>query len=362
MLSCRYEKYLNRNDMNQGEFLQDFHSYHTACFRAPDSQDLATYRTLGQLDQYNPSPTVVEAIREALATLETWSLLRREQPDMRLGQLCPAHAFLAHGSREAYVDTQRVRDMIDAEYPHTIGGAEALYAGVTGNRQAQLRTSSLWVGGTSQETAAYVAPPSTSLPDLLTSLYSTIEKEHVDPLQYLGIAHSYAFLLLPFAKDNARWVTMWTLTIAQALQLPNHLILPIASGILKHKKSYSTDLMQCSQGNVSAWLNTWRQIITESLQRTADIAWGLTTLWQHLEEQEQAFGKTMHHVPPFFIALCATPYVTLSDIVTITGLTKPNASHFLKRCLKIGLLAPITFEQRNRVYGATEIIRLLGES
>ena len=67
----------------------------------------------------------------------------------------------------------------------------------------------------------------------------------------------------------------------------------------------------------------------------------------------------MHVALRLVDVLFATPYLTLRRATETTGVAKKSAQNTIDKLLAAGLIREITGKQRNRIYCADEILRLL---
>lgn len=337
---------------------KSFHDYVHKMISPPTMISPNLYRRLGRYDvRASTSSGVVVA---ALELLETWSLLRLEHQDLSLAHLCPAGRLLSGYDPQIFKLGERLRILLKEKHIPSIEAAQQLYAAMRDTKDVSFRVDDLWIGGSSVENARYVAPSASHIHNALATICNN--NPAPDILQWLGIAHSYAFLLLPFPRDNARWVGLWTHLLARDKQLPLHGILPFAHGIVHHKLAYGRDLLACAEGQGTAWQRTWEDITDEALTKAETIHEGFESVTASLMKRKALFGKTIKHVPALLELLASTPYVTLGDICAHTKITKPNGSLLIQKCLKARLLKQVTFDHRNRVYVAPDIVRLLSDS
>lgn len=326
----------------------------------PHAHISGLYRRLGRLEMGFADPHIGPLAQSLVLLLETQSILRLEYPDLELMQLFPAGKWFQGHRPEAQSLAQKVMHIIGERYfPVSAEGSLQVYKELKGMDDASFRNDPMWIGGDSVLTARYVAPE----PDQIVPALDSLRLEpREDDIEVLGRLHSYGFLLLPFLKDNARWITLWTHVLARHTGLPSSGFIPYGFGILRHRQEYGRDLLAGAEGNMEAWDKTWLTCFETALTAAEQVLTGARNLLQENLEHEEIFGKSKIRLTTVLRHLCRCPYVTLMDICAMTGLTKPNAATLLKRCVDIGLLKQVTFEHRNRVYEAPMIVHLLAQS
>ena len=321
---------------------------------------LQLYRKLGQLENSFTNPEYGALALHMSVLLEAWAILRLENTDLPLRQLCPAGEVFVDHSADLLQQGKRVMHILTERFfPISSVGAQQLYISIKETDSITFRSQDLWIGGTSTLNARYVAPTAGLIIPSLDSLSSLFETQKIDIVHELGRLHAYSFLLLPFPKDNARWASLWTHALAKQIGLPQTGLLAFTHGILHHRQQYSSDLLACAAGSREAWDATWLQCTERAVDAAILILAGARMLVSSTLQHEESFGKAKKHLRPLLKHLARCPYVNIHDLCAITKLTKPNATHFLNRCLDIGLLKQVTFEHRNRVYVAPSIVQLL---
>lgn len=345
------------------EGLSSFYSFQQSQETPPTNATLPLYRLLGSIEGVQLDPIVSKAVVKSLCLLEVWSLLKLESPDVSFAELCPAREYL-DGYHTAQLEQatilHQIMGALETEKFLSPNGARKLYSMLRGN-EGDFRDHDHWIGGTDITNASYVAPAKERIPGLLSELCTSLSNDSfTNPLLFLGTAHSFSFLLLPFTRDNARWVILWTHALAQQLGMPAHM--PFAYGIGQCKEAYGPDLLACAHGDISSWQQTWLKILQYTLTSMRHIIDTQNALWQHIQQDMPVYGKTGRHVETLYHHLAECPYVTLTDIARLTHLTKPNASTLLSRCLKTGLLKEVTLTKRNRVFICPAVMQALSGS
>lgn len=333
-----------------------------------NSTDLGLYRTLGALDAA-ADDEILRSIQNNLFTLaEVWSLLRLENPDVTLAHLTPAGRHFSGYDYKRFTFSERLREAVQLAVSETLQYAPAatiakkLYALLTGKSDSMIdfRQSDLWIGGAIKEDAAYVAPDATEIDTRLEETLQVLRQEKtVPPLQLLGIAHSYSFLLLPFQEENMKWTALWSLFLSRHLRVPNNLFLPLSYGLFSVRDTYSQGLLSSASTSKENWNKVWESSLSITTEASLRILHLSKTFWNTLQHGEDIFGKAKKHLVPLIMHLTLFPYVTLRDICEITGLTKPNASILIQKAEKIGLLSVATYDKRNRVYVCENLVQIL---
>lgn len=120
------------------------------------------------------------------------------------------------------------------------------YIGVTRDEQG-------WIGGTSPLDAALVTPPPSALPALLADLVAFANRDDVDPVAQVAVAHAQFEVVHPFADGNGRLgrvLVSWLLTRRFALLTPP----PVSARLSADRGGYLAGLTLFRLGGLDAWV------------------------------------------------------------------------------------------------------------
>lgn len=320
------------------------------------------YRSLGVLDHALRTSPHQEALGNLLTAMDVWANLSLDFPDTPPSHLSMAGERLAFFQQEVRAYVERIGETLRLPLDMHRDGLTRFYHQMTGG-QGGLRTTDLWIGGTSLATAQYGAPKAEDLSTFLEGLLAEAVQGGGDsPLENLGVLHQYAFLLLPFPRDNALWIRLWTARVSHSWQIPKVLSLPLSVGLVREKSSYAQDLLGDLSTTEPLWIRRWERICSVSIAAALEAQEGYHALWHRLERARDDFGRSFLHLQKLLPRLAKEPHITLTQIGEITGLTKPNARILLERCEKTGLLSKVTFDARGKIYVCAPLLRLITQS
>lgn len=241
-----------------------------------------------------------------------------------------------------------------------------LLEGVRGGdrRPGVIRDRGVLIGRTGQtyETARFVPPCHTELDPLLVNLVEFLQRGSGLPvLAQIAIAHYQFETIHPFSDGNGRTGRLLiTLMLCQRGVLPEPLL--YLSGFFeRNRMEYYDGLLNVSRRG--AW-NDWLAyfafgVATQARDATirARRLIGLRQSYHHRAAAAVRGSAALRLVDELF----ASPYITLRRATEATGVAKKSAQNTINKLLGAGLIREITGQQRNRVYCADEILRLLDE-
>jgi Fic family protein len=259
---------------------------------------------------------------------------------------------------------------IRAGYPVTLKLLRELHRvlleGVRGGekRPGEFRDGGVLIGRTGQtyETARFVPPCHTTLEPLMVNLVEFLRTGGGLPLlAQLAVAHYQFETIHPFNDGNGRLGRLLVpLMLCERGVLPEPLL--YLSGFFERNRTeYYDGLLSVSRrGAWNEWLAYFAFGVTTQARDAATRARRLIDLRQSYHHRTAAAVRgaaALRLVDEMF----ATPYLTLRRATEATGVAKKSAQNTIDKMLAAGLIREITGKQRNRVYCADEILRLLDE-
>lgn len=241
-----------------------------------------------------------------------------------------------------------------------------LLEGVRGGekRPGEIRDCGVLIRRTGQtyETARFVPPCPTALGPLLLNLVEFLQGGAGLPvLAQLAISHYQFETIHPFHDGNGRVGRLLiTLMLSQRGILPEPLL--YLSGFFEqNRREYYDGLLNVSrQGAWNEWLAFFAFGVATQARDAAARARRLIDLRQSYLHRTAAVVRSPAALR-LIDELFASPYLTLRRATEATGVAKKSAQNSIDRLLAAGLIREITGKQRNRIYCANEIFRLLDE-
>ena len=229
-----------------------------------------------------------------------------------------------------------------------------LLSGVRGADKlpGEFRRTPVWVGSPtdSPDTAAYVPPLPSDLPDLIKDWEEFVNTPDDSPaLIRCGLMHYQFETIHPFLDGNGR---IGRLLINLMLMEEGRLGTPLLylSGYLEqHRREYYQRLQEVrEQGAIQEWL----QFFLTAVRRSADDAVSRAERLVDVRERYIAeAGKSRSHLPTLVELIFSNPFMTVARLQGKTGLTTQGARNVIKDAAARGWLTEIgTMGRGGRMY------------
>jgi Fic family protein len=244
-----------------------------------------------------------------------------------------------------------------------------LMHGVRGDRlqPGELRTSQNWVGpgGSTLTTATYVPPPHHAVPEALGDLEKFLHRnDKLPPLVKIALAHVQFETIHPFLDGNGRvgrLLITFLLTECNVLHKP---VLYLSHYFKQHRQDYYDHLQSVRErGNWEGWLAFFLRGVIEVAGEAADTARLILQLReQHRSAITAHLGRAAGNGHKILEALYDRPIVSVNDVKTWTGTTYAAANGLVARMVKLGVLAEMTGQARNRRFRYAPYIGLFSNA
>ena len=207
--------------------------------------------------------------------------------------------------------------------------------------------------------ARYVPPPPLALTDLLENLQAYIQNPPVmPPLVCLAVAHYQFEAIHPFIDGNGRLGRLLISLLLGTWNILPQPLLYLSAYFEQHREEYLDGLLRVSTD--SAW-KSWIVFVLGAVKEQSDDALvtsqRLTSLRDDYRERYQK-GRSAWILLAIDL-LFERPAITVSRLARSLNITYPTAMSMVSTLERDGVLTETTGNRRNRVYGATEIVKVL---
>ncbi len=244
---------------------------------------------------------------------------------------------------------------------------EILMQGVRGEcmTPGKVRRSQNWIGrpGATLEKARYVPPPPKEMHDCLSDLEKFI---HVDsdlpPLLRIGMIHYQFEAIHPFLDGNGRVGRLLVTFLFVAWDLLSQPLLYLSNFIDINRQEYYDRLLAVSQkGEWEAWL----LFFLEGVHSQAEDASQRISRLENLRlSYREMFAKdrsraTLETVVDYLIGSPITSITQAQEALNIGSFNMIQRN--IEKLEALGIVREVTGNQRNRIYHAEEILKVLEE-
>jgi Fic family protein len=228
----------------------------------------------------------------------------------------------------------------------------------------RVRTETVWIGERDRpiEEARFVPPPGD---DRLRAGLDDWERwvgtahPHLPPILQAALAHYQFETLHPFGDGNGRigrLVVVLQLLRAGAIRYP---ALTVSPWFLRRRQAYQDHLLAVSTtGEWDPWVTFFCDAVRD---QCASLITGAEHLLAWLQESrrllhERRWSGAIHRL---LDDLVEWPVITISDAAARYGVSQMNATRMVNHLVEVGVLRELTGRNYGRVFGATEVMRIV---
>ena len=201
------------------------------------------------------------------------------------------------------------------------------------------------------ETARFVPADPMSLPGLMENLMKYINTSFEDPLYKIALAHYQFEIIHPLRDGNGRMGRLLASTMMFSEGMMMHSAIPISEYLFEHKEEYLDALFNVSaKDDFDSWFSLFLDAVSIQAERSVRMIKNVLTLRNRLLKDENIVSRRI-----VIESLFENPYITVSDVMDRTGLTRPGALKQISAMIRDGILEEVSGKQRGRVYLASAI-------
>lgn len=220
-----------------------------------------------------------------------------------------------------------------------------------------------WIGpeGSKIEDAVYVQPAPTHLKNVLEDTEKFIQQppERIPVLIQCALIHYQFEAIHPFADGNGRVGRLLLPLLLADRHLLSRPLLYLSAYFERNRTEYYRHLLSVSQN--STWLEWIRFFLTGVIQQASDAITNIRKLMELRSKYEEKLRvkKASGNVIRLVEYLFANPVVTITSAASHLDLTYPAAKNTVESLKDIGVLSEIGNRERNRMFRAQEIMKIL---
>jgi Fic family protein len=225
----------------------------------------------------------------------------------------------------------------------------------------RFRQGQVYISGRGTEGARFVPPPPTDVPVLIDQLASFANRESTLPdLIRIALIHYQFETIHPFEDGNGRVGRLLMTLLLSRWGLLSKPLLYLSGYFEHHREAYIDGLLAVSQqGEWVRWIALCLDAVIAQSRDGLDRSRRLLDLREHYRAQFQT-GKQAGTLP-VIDSLFDRPTTTVKQIEERLSIPRFSAQRYVDALVASGVLVELTGRQRNRIFGAHEIIRILSE-
>ena len=240
-----------------------------------------------------------------------------------------------------------------------------LMKGVRGERMTpgEVRRSQNWIGrpGATLATASFVPPPIDDMHTCLSDLERFIHTDSdLPPLVRIAMIHYQFEVIHPFLDGNGRVGRLLISLLLQDWRLLSQPLLNLSSYLETHRQVYYDHLMSVSQkGAWEDWLRFFLEgvaIQAEDTTKRINQLEILRTRYQNVFSGDRN-RKKLAQLVDYLIGTPITTITQAKENLAIGSFT--TIQRQIEKLEELGIIREVTGYDRNRIYRADEIMRIL---
>jgi Fic family protein len=225
-------------------------------------------------------------------------------------------------------------------------------------RAGHVRHRQNWVGGSdwSPLGALHVPPPPETVDAYLDDLFTFANRDDMPALAQAAIVHAQFESIHPFTDGNGRIGRALIHAVLRKRRVTRHLTVPIASGLVSHRKQYFAALNDYRAGNASTivtMLASAASIATRESHRTASAVVEIRDRWS------EAAGRPTPGTPAYRLLdlLVEEPIVNIPLVMERGEVDDKTAVDAIRTLEKAGVLQRAPRSRRTPVWIAPDVLR-----
>lgn len=239
-----------------------------------------------------------------------------------------------------------------------------LMKGVRGQHRTpgEFRTSQNWIGppGSKLNEATFIPPPVPEMKNTLGELEKFLhEKSTFPPLVRLALIHYQFEAIHPFLDGNGRVGRLLIIFLLCAEGLLPQPLLYLSAYFERNRKQYYDLLLKVSQeGAWNEWIRFFLRGVEEESHDAVKRSDKLLRLWQDYRAKLQS-ARSSALLLQLVDELFSHPAITVSWAVKRLRITPRAAQLNIDKLVASGILKEVTGRQRNRIYVANGIVKIV---
>jgi Fic family protein len=228
----------------------------------------------------------------------------------------------------------------------------------------EFRSSQNWIGGTRPGNAAFVPPPPDQLMDCLGNLELYLHDHYgkIPTLLKAAIAHVQFETIHPFLDGNGRLGRLLITLLLCAEDILQEPVLYLSLYLKKHRSHYYDLLNRVrTEGVWEEWVIFFLEGVIETANEALKTTKEISALFtkdkatiEQLKRPKESALKVFHYLQTK--AICSIPQTSEA-----LSLSQPTVTASLKHLEKLGIVKPLTEKKRDRLFGYSAYLELLGK-
>jgi len=231
-----------------------------------------------------------------------------------------------------------------------------LMEGVRGKHKmpGQFRTSQNWIGGATLADAAFIPPPPSEVPELMSDLEKFLNDTswHTPDLIKVAIAHYQFETIHPMLDGNGRLGRLLITLYLVSKGLLSKPTLYLSDFLEKNRQVYFDNLMGVRINHaMDQWLKFFLVGVIETSKSGVSTLRSIITLKEKIEKEKiMGLGKRIPNAKKFLEYLYKNPVVSIQGTAARLDVSVQTATTLVNDFVRLGILEPFSDAKRNRLF------------
>lgn len=246
-----------------------------------------------------------------------------------------------HWSPELFMEIHRT--LMKSTYQEVIGG--------------WLRDDYIWIGGTTPQRAAYVAPPADRVGQYLDDLCEYMNRTDIEGITQAAVAHAQFESIHPFADGNGRTGRCLIQALLHNSGLVGVVPIPFSQVVTGNPKLYIEGLTAFREGRDGQWIESFARILRAAAEETITAGEAANDLLDAWKSKLQGFRRhsTSQQLPEI---LMGWPVLNAATVERELNVSREAARLGLLDLARLGILKEVNVGKNQRQYIAPEALAL----
>lgn len=243
-----------------------------------------------------------------------------------------------------------LNSMLDAHYslmkddPH-----DGPYAG-------ELRSQQNWIGGSNYSPigAVHIPPPPQTVGAYLADLIAFANRDDIAAIPQAAIVHAQFESIHPFTDGNGRIGRALINAVLRRRGITQKVVIPIASAMLAERDHYFSLVNNYRRGDIDPFvtdLAVSAEIAARAAAASAERLGEFPTYWSTISKPRAGSAASQ-----ILGILTTHPIISADDVAALVSSPQSSIYAAIERLEKDGVIHQVTNRQRDRVWGATEVL------
>jgi Fic family protein len=231
-------------------------------------------------------------------------------------------------------------------------------------RPGELRTSQVWIGGASAQTADFVPPPPDDVPDCMAALERFLhgEPSPTPVLIRAALAHAQFETIHPFLDGNGRLGRLLIPILLCSENVLKEPTLYLSLYFKTHREAYYERLQRVrTHGEWEEWVRFFMEGVLYTAEEAITVARRILALFEADRARILGLGRGANAALRVHDVLQRRPIVSIQKAAEAARVSGPTAAAAMQRLAGLGLVRELTGRQRGRLFAYDPYVALLNE-